>query len=38
MDTLVSYEFTGIIISAGTLLVVGILIGVIVRKASRKHN
>jgi hypothetical protein len=35
METLVSFEFTGIIVSAGILLIFGILIGMIFRKIKR---
>lgn len=37
METLVSYEFTGIIVSAGILLIFGVLIGIIVHKIRKKR-
>lgn len=36
MDAIVSYEFTGILISAGIIIVLAVLIGIIVNKIRSK--
>lgn len=38
METLVSYEFTGILISAAILVVAGVLIGLLVRKLRKRQT